>query len=73
MAALLIHTCTTRIIDADILEELIPIEIEKSGLLPVGTRVTRGPDWDPDRYGDQDSQCVGTVVCQSEDGLYNHT
>ena len=69
MAALLIHTCTTQIIDADILESLIPKEVANSNLLPVGTRVTRGPDWDPDLHGNQDSKGVGTVISQSENGM----
>lgn len=34
---------------------------------PLGTRVRRGPDWDP-RFHEQDSYGPGTVVSHGRDG-----
>lgn len=35
---------------------------------PIGTRVRRGPDWDP-RFREQDSHGPGTVVSHGRDGI----
>ena len=73
MALALLHKPFTRIhetpsrSDEGSPSEFIPMEIDNSGLLPVGTRVLRGPDWD---YTDQDSHGVGTVVSHSDNGEY---
>ncbi|KAJ8302319.1 hypothetical protein KUTeg_021306 [Tegillarca granosa] len=34
-----------------------------TNMLPIGTRVRRGPDW---KYGDQDENGVGTIISHSE-------
>lgn len=38
-----------------------------SNMPPIGTRVRRGPDWEPS-FGQQDSNGPGTVVSQDRDG-----
>lgn len=44
--------------------DIIYQESRNNSFPPVGTRVRRGPDW---KYGNQDSERVGTIIGHAEE------